>query len=290
MPLPTTSSTTQSTTPFFNTVATPPDDVRMQEWEEPHPGRRLSMPNDAPTTWGIYTGEEGRRGDMAAKGRWPEYSNPNFSFAAMTMKERRQGRGRTRDPPQQLVLKQSGQTRPEIQTAPLPRSNMRYRTDSTSREQHLPTPDPSDNTDMSGTDSDTDSSTSAGAPPRKRIALEPLDTSFRGFQLTDFSKQLGTSPNFDAADSQSFSKIGSEAAAFSVMSPDEDLYGWNAALDRKPTHNEASAPTQQQRRASKSKRSLLQRVFSPGGSPPDEMPTISPTSYAGFNPFTPHGR
>lgn len=295
MPLPNTTSSTMKQSPFLETIARPFGHVLMEEWEEPHPGRRLSMPNDAPTTWGTHTGEEDYRGGMAAKYQWPAQPNfgPAFSFAAPSTKEKRFGRGRTRNMPQQLILKNSGHPRPEVHTAPLPRYEMDYRRRCSTTAsmdtctQELPTPEQSDvNAEMSGTDSDTDSSITS-APPRKRIALEPLDTSFQDFQLNDLSNHLGLSTyRSGPRHQQPYSNAGLDNAAFTVMSPDEDLYGWNASLESKPSTADASAP-HQQRRASRSKRSLLQRVFSPGGSALDESPSSSPTSYAGFTPFTP---
>ncbi|PSR75240.1 hypothetical protein BD289DRAFT_487191 [Coniella lustricola] len=289
--------------PFLETIARPFDDVLMEEWEEPHPGRRLSMPNDAPTTWGSHLGGEGyRRGGMAVKRQWPAQPSFSsaFSFTAPPTKEKRFGRGRTRNMPQQLVLKNSGHSRPEVQTAPLPRFEMDYRRRCSTTAsmdtctQELPTPEQSDvNAEMSGTDSDTDnSSINSAAPPRKRIALEPLDTSFQSFQLNDLSNHLGLTMDHHAGlrHQQSYSKLGTDNAAFSVMSPDDDLYGWNAILETKPAPAADPSAPHQQRRASRSKRSLLQRVFSPGGSALDESPSNSPTSFAGFAPAAPTGR
>lgn len=293
MPLPT---STIPTATFLETDAKPSGALRMQSWEEPHPGRRLSYPNDTPTTWGVHAGAEGRRGGMAAEGRWPDYA-ADFSFAAPSTKERK-GRGRMRNIPQQLVLANAGHAIPEIQTAPLPRSNMplHHRANGSSRKDNASgardaAPE-DDNTmhasspDLSGTDSDTDSSISA--PPRKRIALQPLDTSFHGFHFTDVSRNLGISMDIDESEHNAFSTACSDAAAFSVMSPDDDLYGWNAVLERKTTQPiyDTSAPNQQ-RRASRSKRSLLQRVFSPGGHDTSSNP---PTSFADVDFFEPERR
>lgn len=287
MPLPT---STIPTTTFPDTDAKPSGTLRMYSWEEPHPGRRLSYPNDTPTTWGSHTGGEGRRGGVAAEGRWPDHAT-DFSFAASATKERK-GRGRTRTAPQQLVLANAGHARPEIQTAPLPRCNMplhradgSLRKDNARRAREAASEDDSTihalGSDLSGTDSDTDSSISA--PPRKRMALQPLDTSFHRFHFTDVSRNLGISMDIDESEHNAFSAACSDVAAFSVMSPDDDLYGWNAVLERKTTQpNCDTSTTNHQRRASRSKRSLLQRVFSPGG---HETPSNPPTSFADMEFF-----
>lgn len=287
MPIPTSTIPTQI---FLETNAKASGALGMHSWEEPHPGRRLSYPNDTPTTWGNHAGNEGARVGMAVEGRWPDYA-ADFSLVALTMKERK-GRGRTRTVPQQLVLANAGNARPEIQTAPLPRSNMPlHRADGSRRKDIVPrarevAPE-DDNTihapspDTSGTDSDTDSSISA--PPRKRVALHPLDTSLHGFHFTDMSENPRISMEIDESEHNAFSAACSDAAAFSVMSPDGDLYGWNAVLDRKTTHLTCdTSPPTHQRLASRSKRSLLQRVFSPGG---QETPSNPPTSFAGMDFF-----
>lgn len=286
MPLP----MSTNPTPFFESAAMSSDEARNQEWEEPHPGRRLSYPNDKPTTWGVNAGNEGFRGGMAAEGLWPECTH--FNFAAPAIKERRLGRSRTRTVPQELVFTNARHPRPEIHTAPLPRS-------STSQSNHgafplertpeevSPVETPEITSETSGTDSDADSFISG--PARKRQALQPLDTSFQELQFTDFSNHLGIS--VDPGHDESYTMIDPEAAvAFSVMSPEgADLYGWNAVLERKTTSSppETFAPYQQ-RRASRSKRSLLQRVFSPGGLSADDT-SNSPTS-SGVLDFDTRGR
>lgn len=287
MPLPT---STIPTSISLETDATPSRAVRTQAWDEPHPGRRLSLPNPKNTSasWGIHNGHEGRRGGMAAEGLWPDHA-ANFSFAASAAEERRHARGRVRNVPKELVITDDGHSRPEIQTAPLPRSSMQqrhkhqHRVYSTTTEDHIAeVAEPASidistaSSDMSGSDSDTDSNISG--PPRKRVALHPLDTSFRALQFADVPNQFGISMDVDASEHSSFSTV-SDAAAFSVMSPGGDLYGWNTVLDCKPAPltSETSAPYQQ-RRASRSKRSLLQRVFSPGG---QDVPSDSAASFTG---------
>lgn len=279
--------TSTNPTSFSESAVLPPDEARKQEWEEPHPGRRLSYPNDKPTTRGVYAGDEACRSGMAAKGLWPEYADFNFSVPAI--KERRFGRSRTRAVPQDLDLTNAGHEMPAIQTAPLPRFETNY----SMKEQQTPylehTPDevtpietPEITSETSGTDSDAESFISG--PARKRQALQPLDTSFQELQFTDFSNHLEIPDEAGHDDTFTLTEPEAAAAAFSVMSPEgEDLYGWNAVLERKTSSNLSDnlAPYQQ-RRASRSKRSLLQRVFSPGGSSADET-SKSPTSYGGMN-------
>lgn len=286
MPLP----TSTNPTPFFEFATRPVDEAHRQEWEEPHPGRRLSCPHDRVTTWGVYAGDERRRGSMAAKGVWPERAE--FNFAATTSNEKRLGRSRTRTVPPELVLTTVDHARSEIQSAPVRRFGMLDHDrdgggqditaaifeDSSREETPVETPDITSET--SGTDSDTDSFISG--PARKRQALQPLNTSVQEVSCTDFSNHLGI---MDVENVNSFTVAEPEAAAaFSVMSPDTDLWGWNANLERKDTQpsQETFAPYQQ-KRANRSKRSLLQRVFSPAGSSADELLSRSPTSFAGVD-------
>lgn len=283
MPLPTSTNPTS----FSESAVLSLNEARKQEWEEPHPGRRLSYPNDKPTTWGVYAGDEACRGGMAAKGLWPEYADFNFSVPAI--KERRFGRSRTRTVPQELVLTNAGHERPAIQTAPLLRFETRYPNNEQqasyiehNSDEVTPIETPEITSETSGTDSDAESFISG--PARKRQALQPLDTSFQELQFTDFSNHLEIPVEAGHDDTFTLTEPEAAAAAFSVMSPEgEDLYGWNAVLERKTSSplSENLAPYQQ-RRASRSKRSLLQRVFSPGGSSADEN-SKSPTSYGGMD-------
>lgn len=285
MPL-STNTTLLSTQPsFLDTTAIPfPGDLRIpQEWEEPHPGRRLSCPDEQTTTWGVVEGRRLSRSGMAAEGRWPEHLAANLNDFTAGAADRRIGRTRTRTVPQQLVLINNNTSilysKPAIHTAPSSRPLSPHDLG------HLDTPHlemPGISPDVSGTDSDTDSSISA--PSRKRVALDRLDTPIHGLQLTDFSNHLGISMDEYDTGRNVLSLAGSDGHAFSVMSPDDDIYGWNAVLHGKTPQSAASGESfaaHQHRQASRSKRSLLQRVFSPGGSVPD-VPS-APTSFAGLD-------
>lgn len=267
-----------------HSAAAPDVDVKMHEWEEPHPGRRLSYPHDRSTNWDAFTGDAGRRGGMAAEGRWPD--NSNFSFTVPAASDgQRSPRGRSKNPPSQLTFSKSGdRTRPEIQTAPLLRPTELRRGDSNvSLDVLMPEMVPSEtgdiySADVSGTDSDTEGISMA--VPRRKMSLAPLDTTAQAVQMSDYSNHLGIRMEVDDGPT-SFSMASSGSDAFCIMSPDDDLYGWDAILTRKNTRShEQPLPPYQQRRASRSKRSLLQRVFSPGGATSDETPEHSPTSFA----------
>ncbi|CAN8103826.1 unnamed protein product [Discula destructiva] len=227
-----------------------------------------------------------------------------FSFAVPTSNERRLGRPRTRDVPQDLPsTTTAARTQPVLHTAPLPRHSITHRDDAAAAAvnslfdhsaENMPVETLDIASENSGTESDTDSCNSG--PARKRQALQPLDTSFQELQFTDFSNHLGNigadmdadmDADMEAESLDSFTLAEPEAAAaFSVMSPDPDgdVWGWNAVLEGKNSSSAfETSTTYQQRRASRSKRSLLQRVFSPASSSVDDISSQSPTSMNGLD-------
>lgn len=269
MPPPTSSTPTTN----LGTVVTP-DDVTTQDWEEPHPGRRLSLPTDASMSWGTFVGEG--RGSMAAEAREPFHS---AMYARRTSVGGRLGRGRLRALPQHLVISESDQdTRPEIRTAPPPWSStdcygkITFNKDvfngATINENNA------DSADATDTDSDTETGTLVPPTTGTTTVFDPEP---HGLQLTDFSNHLGDPMDMDDSNHATAAAAGSDTDAFCRMSPDEDLYGWDAELDRK-SHplGDSANPYQQHRLASRSKRNLLHRVFSPGGTSSRESPSTHP--------------
>lgn len=267
--------TSSTPTTHLGTVVTP-DDVRTQEWEEPHPGRRMSLPTDASMSWGTLVGEG--RGGMAAEGREPYHS---LMYARRTSVGGRIGRGRLRPLPQHLVISESDHdTTPEIRTAPPPWSGtdrygkITFNKDvfggATIRENN------GGSSDATDTDSDTETGTLVPPTTGTTAAFDPEP---HGLQLTDFSNHLGDPMDIDGSVHGAVSMAGSENKTFCRMSPDKDLYGWDAELDRKTTRpfGEPANPYQH-RHASRSKRNLLHRVFSPVGASARESPPHPPTS------------
>lgn len=274
--------TSSSLTTHLETVATPPDEVTLQEWEEPHPGRRLSCPADTAADWVTYVGDE--RGGMAAKGQRPRCMGfdptRRSSDAGKHGYRQRYGHGRGRNLPTQLIITcSSHDEKPEIHTAPLLRpraglyeSNVAHKAPIMEAVTH--------ELDGSSTDlDDTESDTTMVSPP------SGTSPGFRGspgqgLQFTDFSNYLGDYMDIDETEHSSFS-LGSDPDPFSGRIPEEDPYGWDAVLGSKFTNPfEDSGSVTQQRRGSKSKRSLLQRVLSTSGLSTRDSPSDS------FGPYS----
>lgn len=274
--------TSSSLTAHLETVATPPDEVTLQEWEEPHPGRRLSCPADTTTDWVTYVGDD--RGGMAAKGQRPRCTgfdpNRRSSDAGKHGYRQRYGPGRGRNPPAQLFITcPSHDERPEIHTAPLlrPRAGL-YESNVAQKAPIMEAV--THELDGSSTDlTDTESDTTMVSPAAEgcsgyRHSPGP------GLRFTDFSKYLGDCMDIDEPEQGPFS-LGSDTDPYSGRIPEEDPYGWDAVLDNKFTNPfDDTASVTQQRRGSRSKRSLLQRVLSTSGLSTRDPDLLCPNSMA----------
>lgn len=274
--------TSSSLITHLETVATPYDQVTLQEWEEPHPGRRLSCPADAPTDWVTCIGDE--RGGMAAKGQGPRCMGfdptRRSSDAGRHGYRHRYGHGRGRNlPPQLIITCSSHDAKPEIHTAPLPRPQADiYEGRVTQKAPIMEAM--THELDGSSTDlTDTESETTMVSPSAGTSSC------FQGspaqcLQFTDYSNYLGDCMDIDDPDQSSLA-LGSDADSFSVRNSDEDPYGWDAVLHSKFTNPfEDSASESQQRRGSRSKRSLLQRVLSTSGLSTRDPPSDSTGPYS----------
>lgn len=266
-----------SLTTHLETVAAPLDEVTLQEWEEPHPGRRLSCPADAPTEWVTYIGDE--RGGMAAKGQRPRCMgfdpNRRSSDAGRHGYRHRHGHGRGRNLPTQLIITcSSHDAKPEIHTAPLPRPRADIYEGSITQKAPIMEAMTHDLDGFSTDLTDTESDTTMVSPPTGTSSCFQSSPA-QGLQFTDFSNYLGDCMDIDDPDHSSFT-LGSDADSYSVRTPDEDPYGWDSVLDTKFTNPfENSASDSQQRRGSRSKRSLLQRVLSTSGLSTRDPPSDS---------------
>lgn len=261
--------TSSSLTTHLETVATPPDEVTLQEWEEPHPGRRLSCPADTPTEWVTYIGDE--RAGMAAKGqrshRMDFESTRRSSDAGRHGLRHRYGHGRGRNLPKQLIITCSNHdARPEIHTAPLPRSRADLDESTAIKKDPIMEATTHELDRFSADLTDTESDTTMVSPPTGTSSCFRDSPVVEALQFTDFSNYLSDCMDIDDPGHSSFT-LGSDTDSFSGRTHEEDLYGWDAVLDHKFTNpfEDPASDLQQQRRGSRSKRSLLQRVLSTGG-------------------------
>ncbi|KAI3398170.1 hypothetical protein diail_9792 [Diaporthe ilicicola] len=182
--------------------------------------------------------------------------------------------------PKQLIISCSSRdAKPEIQTAPLPRSRADLYESTITKEGAIMEATTHE-LDASSTDlTDIESDTTMVSPPTGTSSYF-RNCPAEGLQFTDFSNYLGDCMDIDDSDRGSFT-LGSDADSFSGRTPEEDLYGWDAVLDSKFTNPfEETTSNFQQSRGSRSKRSLLQRVLSTGGLSTRDSPSDSLSPYS----------
>jgi hypothetical protein len=225
----------------------------------------------------MYAGDG--RGGMATKGQRPHCMgfdpSRRSSDAGKHGYRQRYGHGRGRNPPTQLVITcSSHDAMPELHTAPLLRTRASLYENNDAQKATIMEA-VTHELDGSSTDlTDTESDTTMVSPPPGTSSGSQCSPD-RGLRFTDFSNYLGEHMDIDDQDHGSFS-LCSETDPFSVKVPGEDPYGWDAVLNTRFTNPFEDSPSvAQQRRGSRSKRSLLQRVLSTSGLSTRESPTDS---------------
>ena len=293
-----------STAEDSETSLTPPsidDDSTVQlvftgtGWEEPHPGSRLSYSSDASARWCVKTdGADTNctdggcsRGAMAAKGDFPYDYYPNTNRRPWLVRRDVRTRARHQLPKPLSISNQGSCEGPDMRSAPLPPT--------TTGDILNSPPAPAVNIGVSAIDSakrslevDIDGETEAGTDGDQSTIRGESSSISSPLNFTDFSNHLGIHMYRDDGDDASITVVDSDA--FSHMSPDSDLYGWDAELDRKSQldcqttdgHDYSRYGNLHYRRANGGKRSLLHRVLSIGTMPPrpPDAGRIPPTSFA----------
>ncbi|KAI8247367.1 hypothetical protein K4K57_012993 [Colletotrichum sp. SAR 10_99] len=233
-------------------------------WEEPHPGKRLPLAGANQETEkvanaGSYHLNGGRRGGMAAKELTPY--NPNRPWL---VRRPIRVRARTNTP---VPLKITTEISEDHDAKSAPRPAVRDIHVHSTMETTATVNDECE----SGTEK-TDAhivnvSGKAGMKPSDLPlpASPPIDC-----QFTDFSNLLGINVHSE----ENIAVDNAEPGTYCHVAPDEDLYGWDAELDRQSKQSSPPLPCQydheyQYRRTSLTKRSLLHRVFSMGPIPKD---------------------
>lgn len=225
-------------------------------WDDPHPGQRVSLTTPAPDTCGHPETTHGSDfvGGVAAK-------------EEAALQQRGSETGRRSAPmrhrntmPRPLTIPAQVPEEPESKSAPVVRSRWL-----SFGEPVDPVPAVAPRDPGQAGETDTDTETEIGAFLDE---MEPEDA--KGGQLspcflTDFSNHLGISAGQEE-DDVSVTVVGS--ASYSRMGSSEDLYGWEAELEKKVKCGIDNAeclcsygPLQYQR-ADGGKRNLLHRVFS----------------------------
>lgn len=277
-------------------AATPKSD----EWEEPHPGQRLSCPTDTTTDRGERTMAGGVgvphavgvcRGDMTAKGYGLLYRS---SYPPRQWLPRRHARIKIRKTallkpltiptrvPEEADTKAEG-------TAPPPRPS--YGVGATAPGMPvLPPLDFGGGTPIADAaqslEVDTDAESDAESATEVATAASICETDgdestircavSPALRPSDFSNFLGIMMGVDGSDGSSVTIVDSDA--FSHAAHEDDLYGWEAELDRKSGATISVHGTDicycdrfQYRRANGGRRSLLHRVFSLGSASKDDL-------------------
>ncbi|KAI1759498.1 hypothetical protein GGR53DRAFT_527256 [Hypoxylon sp. FL1150] len=222
--------------------------IAKASWEDPHPGERFSVPLGVSAGLHIYpqTTSGDAMGGVAAKARCAHYDNGWTT--------RRSSRGRYRNTvPKPLKIPDQVLEEPEAKSAPLvssqkchfnplsPLQPLEFETDTETE-----------------TDASTETGTLVGDADTEQASLNVTESHF-----SDFSNYLGKSHKVDDDDSL-VTVVDSDA--FRRASSVEDLYGWDAELDRQIKCGFGKTNSMYCRfpcgKADDGKRSLLQRVFS----------------------------
>ncbi|GKT49428.1 uncharacterized protein ColSpa_09609 [Colletotrichum spaethianum] len=269
--------TTTSTTPATSSTHLPLDGfsrVRhlFNPWEEPHPGRRLpltaaeeaSRDAEKMALAGSQHIDGGCNGGMAAKELNP-YRNSRPWLV------RRPIRVRSRTP---VPLKITTQIADDAKLAPMPAVRIIGAPSPAMATPAVPEAVPETESETPDAEVGAEPAAAAAAAVDLKPSELPLPASPPiDCQFTDFSNLLGISVQ-PPPEEESVVVANSETGSYCHAAPDEDIYGWDAELERQSQH---SSPTlacpydqdYQYRRTSMTKRSLLHRVFSMGNSPKD---------------------
>ncbi|KAJ0298987.1 hypothetical protein COL516b_009542 [Colletotrichum fioriniae] len=264
---------TTSTTPATSSSHLPLDGfsrVRhlFNPWEEPHPGKRLPL---AASEAGSeikkvafagpqYINNGGCKGGMAAK-EFSAYHNPRPWMVRRPIRVR----SRTNTP---APLRITTEISEDAKLKPISVHNMGIISPAvpTTAIPAAVTGSSGEPTGRSFTDELAAKEIDASELPLP--ASPPIDCPF-----TDFSNLLGINVHPPPED-EAVAMPNDEPASYCHAALDEDLYGWDAELERQSQQSSPILPypcdaDYQYRRTSMTKRSLLHRVLSMGGSPKD---------------------
>lgn len=253
-----------------------PGSPAVHRWEEPHPGRRLSYPMETTASWvaGLHRTDGGCGGDMTAE----EYDDHCRRHEERSGLVRRPIRARTRDPTSKsksklLTIPTHVPRERETRNAHLPaRPRLGLAHDS-------PAPSPLSASTVGcaaqamevDTDTDTEIGTQPSTDERHGDELRGWKTSTpQALCFTDYSGILQIQAGAQDDDTRSVTVVDGEIYCHPAQA--EDLYGWEAELDRKAAlgilapnfGRPCPCDRLQYRRANGARRNLMRRVFSLG--------------------------
>lgn len=258
----------------------PIEAVETQTWEEPHPGRRLSYhgpgSGERAVGAGLLQTNEGGRGGMAAKREIPYRQHGKLV--------RKNIKIRTRVPkPITISTKVTGEL--GVKSAPIPETQSMLSSPASTRmllsaairtEEHVP--DPIDTETETEVEGEADAQMSCDETDIDGASTPTLTGPPVPFALTDFSNLLGIT--LDAGDDRDSVTVV-DPDAFCHAGASEDMYGWEAELERKlqPGTPCTCDHTLEYRRGwIGGKRGLLHRVFSLGQAPRELSTDVSRAS------------
>jgi hypothetical protein len=225
-----------------------------RSWEDPHPGQKISIPVGAPA--GLFGHPQFIGDGDEVSGVIAKAGGIHYSGRPMVRKSLRTRHRSTI--PKPLKIPDQVPEEAESKSAPLRPCPAEFIIDNI---EPVPADPKLELAKPLNPDTDTETEVVMTLEDSETDGAKIAPTSSC---LTDFSNYLGVSivdddNNYDDA---SVTMVDSEA--FSRMQSVEDLYGWDAELNRKTDHGVCACDQFQYRRAGGSKRSLLHRVFSSG--------------------------
>ncbi|KAI0121441.1 hypothetical protein F4776DRAFT_216846 [Hypoxylon sp. NC0597] len=236
-------------------------DITIASWEDPHPGERLQIPLGVSAGLHIYpqTITGNAMGGVAVKARSPHCENGPFMTG-------RSVRGRHRNAkPKPLKIPAKVVEEPETKNNPLVAPQPCGFINTISPLHFLPLSEP-----LPRLEFETDTETEVGIETGTLTGDADTDctrlSAVSQPHLSDFSNYLGISQR-EEDDDASVTVVDSDA--FMRGNSDDDVYGWEAELDRKMkcrVSTDSTCPCHYEyQRTDGGRRSLLHRVFSVPG-------------------------
>ncbi|KAH8677766.1 hypothetical protein BX600DRAFT_431092 [Xylariales sp. PMI_506] len=235
-------------------------DIRVPSWEDPHPGQRVEIHTGSPFGSRGSVGSGDRVGGVAAKVDGMHY----YGRAPIARKNTR-SRYRSSVPRAAKMSTRIYETSESFDT-PLASPQLDFLSPESALQQpigrapRIPTPEPLKPLTLGAEPSgQTRIPTGRRMQAAERAQLEPSPS------FTDLSNLLGISPTSKVYEGRSMSVMAS--TNYSRMNTVDDIYGWEAELDRKSQYGSANGhdaydcDQYEYRRADGNKRSLFHRVF-----------------------------
>ncbi|KAK6084196.1 regulator of G-protein signaling [Seiridium cupressi] len=255
-------ATSAMTEPLSSTTCDAPRDSPRSSWEDPHPGERVPIDIGAPSD---FCGYPHAINDNVVSGVAAKAVGVQYNTRPLVRKSVRTRQRSTM--PKPLKIPAEVPEEPESKSAPLymPQPINLIAPFPPMRLPYFPKQEP---LRPMALEVDMDAQTEVGIPLDEVEVddIKMVETS----SFTDLSSFLDVSNMDEDYDNTSVTVIGSDT--YSATQSSEDLYGWEAELDRKVkcgimNTDVCKCDEYEYRRANGSRRGLLHRVFSSGRKP-----------------------